>query len=72
MKLGNSSVLLRAHQWPGYSFAKAVVEPVAFGTPNVVANPAKLLKIMIQFTLAGCRIKKKELTGLHYFRTFIQ
>ena len=53
VKLGNSSVLLRAHQWAGYNFAKAVVEPVAFGNLNVVANPAKLLKIMIQFTLVS-------------------
>ena len=53
VKSGNSSVLLRAHQWPGYNFAEAVVELVAFGNPNVVANPAKLLKIMIQFTLAS-------------------
>ena len=47
VKLGNSSVLFRAHQWPGYNFAKAVVEPVVFGNPNVVVYPTKLLKIMI-------------------------
>ena len=53
VKSGISSGLLEAQQWPDHNFAKAVVEPVAFGNPNVVANPAKLLKIMIQFTSAS-------------------
>ena len=47
VKSGNSSGLLEAQQWPDYNFAKAVVEPVVFGNPNVVVYPTKLLKIMI-------------------------
>ena len=47
VKSGNSSGLSEAQQWPDYNFAKAVVEPVVFGNPNVVVYPTKLLKIMI-------------------------
>ena len=53
VKSGNSSSLLEAQQWPDYNFAKAVVEPVVFRNPNVATYPTKLLKIMIQFTLAS-------------------